>query len=68
MTLMLYDPTNAQQKAGIRGWGTQGITGRISARIPAKIGNFAGYPHFYLRDIKSDRIELGRHSPTFLTP
>jgi len=42
-TFMLYDPTNAQQKAGIRGWGTQGITGRLSARFPAKIRNLQGF-------------------------
>lgn len=46
VTLMLYDPTNSQQKAGIRGWGTQGITGRVSARVPAKIGNLAGFHTF----------------------
>ncbi|MGB9432223.1 MAG: carbohydrate porin [Candidatus Acidiferrum sp.] len=43
ITLMLYDPTNAQQKAGLKGWGTQGITGRISARFPAKIWSLPGY-------------------------
>lgn len=42
-TFMLYDPANAQQKAGLRGWGTQGITGRISARFPAKIRNLQGF-------------------------
>ena len=42
-TFMLYDPTNAQQKVGIKGWGTQGITGRISARFPAKIHNLQGF-------------------------
>jgi porin len=42
-TFMLYDPTNAQQKAGLRGWGTQGITGRISARFPAKIRKLQGF-------------------------
>jgi porin len=43
ITLMLYDPTNVQQKAGLKGWGTQGITGRISARFPAKIHSLPGY-------------------------
>ena len=42
-TFMFYDPTNAQQKVGLRGWGTQGITGRISARLPAKIHNLQGF-------------------------
>jgi porin len=42
-TFMLYDPTNAQQKAGLRGWGSQGITGRISARFPAKIRKLQGF-------------------------
>ena len=42
-TFMLYDPTNAQQKAGLNGWGTQGITGRISARFPAKIRGLQGF-------------------------
>ncbi len=42
-TFMLYDPTNAQQKAGLNGWGTQGITGRISARLPAKIRGLQGF-------------------------
>jgi porin len=42
-TFMLYDPTNAQQKAGLNGWGTQGITGRISARFPARIHNLQGF-------------------------
>ncbi len=42
-TFMLYDPTNTQQKAGLRGWGTQGITGRISARFPARIHNLQGF-------------------------
>ncbi|MGB2628032.1 MAG: carbohydrate porin [Candidatus Acidiferrum sp.] len=46
ITLMLYDPTNAQQTAGLKGWGTQGITGRISARFPAKIRSLPGYHTF----------------------
>jgi porin len=45
-TFMLYDPTNSQQKVGLKGWGTQGITGRISARFPAKIHNLAGVHTF----------------------
>ena len=45
-TFMLYDPTNAQQKAGLKGWGTQGITGRVSARFPAKIHNLQGVHTF----------------------
>ena len=45
-TFMLYDPTNAQQKAGLNGWGTQGITGRISARFPAKIRGLQGFHTF----------------------
>ena len=45
-TFMLYDPTNAQQKVGINGWGTQGITGRVSARFPAKIRNLPGFHTF----------------------
>ena len=45
-TFMLYDPTNAQQKAGLKGWGTQGITGRVSARFPAKIHNLQGFHTF----------------------
>ncbi|MGA9567974.1 MAG: carbohydrate porin [Candidatus Korobacteraceae bacterium] len=45
-TFMLYDPTNTQQKAGLNGWGTQGITGRISARFPAKIHNLQGFHTF----------------------
>ena len=46
ITFMLYDPTNAQQKAGLNGWGTQGITGRISARFPAKIRGLQGFHTF----------------------
>lgn len=42
-TFMLYDPTNTQQKVGLKGWGTQGITGRISARFPVKIHGMQGF-------------------------
>ncbi len=45
-TFMLYDPTNAQQKVGLGGWGTQGITGRISARFLAKIRGLQGFHTF----------------------
>ena len=41
---MLYDPTEvAQQRLGSTGWGTQGITGRISARFPAKVRGLQGF-------------------------
>jgi porin len=42
-TFMLYDPTNSQQKVGLKGWGTQGITGRLSARFPRKIRGLPGF-------------------------
>ena len=45
-TFMLYDPTNSQQMVGLKGWGTQGITGRISARFPAKIHGVQGFHTF----------------------
>ncbi len=43
VSMMLYDPSNSQQKVGLKGWGTQGITGRISARFSTKFRTRPGY-------------------------
>ena len=61
-TFMLYDPTNAQQKAGLNGWGTQGITGRISARFPAKIRGLQGFHTITFAASSQTGFDLGRYS------
>jgi porin len=45
-SFMIYDPRNSQQRAGIRGWGQEGVTGRFSVTLPAKLAARSGYHTF----------------------
>jgi porin len=43
LSLMVYDPRNAQQTSGLEGWGEDGVAGRLSVTFPLRIADRAGY-------------------------
>ncbi len=67
ITQMLYDPTNAQKKAGLQEWGTQGMTGRIYARFRAKTWSLPGYHTLTFASSSQARLNL-EDFPQLLPP
>ncbi|MGH7795243.1 MAG: hypothetical protein ACREQ2_10135 [Candidatus Binatia bacterium] len=43
ISLMIYDPQNAQQRTGLDHWGDDNVTGRLSLTFQAKIAGRTGY-------------------------
>ena len=43
ISLMIYNPNNAQKNTGLRYWGQQGITARLGVTLPLKLAGHIGY-------------------------
>jgi porin len=43
VTLMVYDPDNAQQVSGLDDWGADGVTGRLALMFPKSVAGRSGF-------------------------
>jgi porin len=58
ISLMVYDPRGATQTSGLDNWGSDGVSGRLSAMFPIKVGGLSGYQSLTVVATSQNMIDL----------